>query len=473
MKNFCLYILLSLFVTNQALAEQVRIEGFVPDYIGKEVFVFSIDDFLSLEKTKIATTTVSKADSTFTVNFDCDHTQKIYLQLGKNKTQMYIQPGGEYNIYVFPKDKYAPFRPEGNEVQMTFFGLAESDINYKILKFEKWNFDFLSVYYRRSSNSPTTFVNALDTFKVNVQRYYKEDTSRFFKNYVKYTIAGLDDLSFKGSMSRKGKYDMYMYANTIEYSNDRYMEYFKTFYDDYDTQISRETNKKFYDAVLHGSPKMAMVALGGDHYLKNLRVRELVLVKMLSDIFYSPDYPQTNIMTMLDSISTNSYFKANGPIAKNIISRLTTLVPGGKAPEFYIVNGDETLSLKDFAGKHLYIQFANADSKTSLMDMELLKPIYSRYGGDVAFLTVVVGSSNEEADQLKTKKEIPWKVIGIDDNHDFVTRYKAVTKPYYVLIDQIGYVVAAPAPTPRPDGEYDTVDKMFYGIRKMKERRGQ
>lgn len=472
MKNFLLYILL--FVSFNSLAsQQVRIEGFVPGYIGQEVFAYTIDDYLSLEKTKVASTRVSEADSIFILQFDCDHTQKLILQLGKNRTQMYVQPGGKYDIYVYPKDKYAPFRPEGNEVQMTFFGLEESDINYKILTFEKWNFDFLSVYYRKTSNSPTTFVSALDTFKINVENYYKSDTSRFFKIYVKYAIAGLDDLSFKGSLSRKGKYDLYMKYNTVEYGNERYMEYFKTFYDKYDTQLRNETNKDFYKAVINASPKMAMLALGGDHYLQNIRVRELVLIKMLSDIFYSPDYPQTNIMTMLDSISENSFFAANGPIAKNLIKRLTTLVPGGKAPEFYITTGDETISLKDFEGKHLYIQFANADSKTSVMDMELLKPIYDRYGGDVTFFTVLVGSSQEEAVEFKKSKSIPWKVIAIDDNHDFVTRYKAVTKPYYVLIDQIGYVVAAPAPTPRPDGEYDTVDKMFYGIRKMKERQGK
>jgi hypothetical protein len=50
---------------------------------------------------------------------------------------MYIQPNATYDIYVPEKDPYEASRPNGNKIELSFFGLDSTDINYKILKFQR------------------------------------------------------------------------------------------------------------------------------------------------------------------------------------------------------------------------------------------------------------------------------------------------------------------------------------------------
>jgi hypothetical protein len=45
-------------------------------------------------------------------------------------------------------------------------------------------------------------------------------------------------------------------------------------------------------------------------------------------------------------------------------------------------------------------------------------------------------------------------------------KYQVINIPYYVVIDPIGYVVAAPAMGPTPNGQYETIDKLFFYIKK-------
>jgi hypothetical protein len=43
-----------------------------------------------------------------------------------------------------------------------------------------------------------------------------------------------------------------------------------------------------------------------------------------------------------------------------------------------------------------------------------------------------------------------------------------VTYPSYVLVDETGFIVAAPALSPMPNGQYETIDKTFYYIKEAR-----
>jgi hypothetical protein len=111
------------------------------------------------------------------------------------------------------------------------------------------------------------------------------------------------------------------------------MSYISDFYQNLIPRLSNEVNQSVYEGVLKSSPTLVMHALGGDYTLINLRIRELVMIKALSEVYNSSDFPQTNVATILDSLSNKCLFQANQEIAKNLYHRVTALVPGGKAPE--------------------------------------------------------------------------------------------------------------------------------------------
>ena len=122
-------------LTGQSLTE---ITGYAPAYVGKEMEIYQISDFISMREERIASSTV-KADSTFSLVFELDETRKLILKCANNKANLFANPGGKYEVLLPEKSKYDPYNPSGNFVELTFFNLGKNDINYKILEFN----DFL------------------------------------------------------------------------------------------------------------------------------------------------------------------------------------------------------------------------------------------------------------------------------------------------------------------------------------------
>lgn len=461
-----------------------KITGYAPDYVGETVQLFEIEDYFSMREQLLATTTV-KEDSTFNFQFFNDRTQKIIVKSNKNTGFLYIQPKGNYEVYLPSSNRYDAYRPLGNEVEIAFFNLDTTDINYQILAFDRWVNAFLGTYFPTKKANGSEFVMQLEKFKENAEKYYEKDTSVFLKTHVRFSIAALDDIQFAGARNRYEKFDFYVDNYPVIYGSDAYMSYINSFYSNLIPKLSKETNDKVYLGILKSSPTIIINALAkeytlrptmvktpkGDKMIGNARLRELIMIKGLSNVYYSPDYPKTNIIKILDSLSNHSIFVENKVIAKNLIYRLTELVPGAKSADFLLTTADNKVrTLSSYAGKHLYIHFFSADNKESIKEFELMKSIYERYKGDVAFISVF------EKDETITKKNreyiksLPWDVFELNKDDQFYKTFKPASYPFYVLIDQTGYIVSIPALSPKPNGQYLSIDKVFFDIKKLNEK---
>jgi len=461
-----LIILLGFLLSQHAGLSQsiTEVSGYAPDYVGKKIELYEIQDYFSMRESLLATTTVL-ADSTFKMQFFNTKTQKIVLRSNKNSGVLFIEPKAKYEVYVPSKNSYDVYRTQGNDVEISFLKLDSTDINYKILRFDKWVNSFLGTYFYRKNMNGLEFVSKLDTFKRDVEQFYSKDTSFFFRTYVKFSMASLDDIQFRGSRNRYEKFDFYIHNFPVSYDNEAYMSYISTFYENMFARLSMEANNRVYLGLLKNSPSLIMRALSDEYTLKpqNTRLRELIMIKGLSEVFYNGDFPQTNILSVLDSISRFSLFKGNAIVASNMIHRLTELVPGAKAPEFMI--GSKNLG--SYAKKHLYIQFYDPSLKESVKELELLKPIYERYKGDVTIISIC----EEKPDMTKKQKEliasIPWENYTLPADHPIFKSFKVQTFPTYILIDAYGYIVNAPALGPKPNGQYETIDRTFFNIKKV------
>lgn len=446
----------------QSLTE---ISGFAPAYVGKEIEIYQISDFITLREERIASSTV-KEDSTFSLVFNLDETRKLILKSGNNKANLFAAPSGKYEVLVPEKSKYDPYNPSGNFVELIFYNLPKEDINYKILEFNRWNDEFVARYYTKNNADSKYFVARLDTFKMDVEKYYRADTNdRYFNYHRKYTIAKLDDLRFMGARNQYEKYDFYIRSTPVYYQNEAYMQYIMHFYEKLLPRINHELNNQVYLGILKSSPTAISRALSKEYTLsKQYKLRELIMLKMLSECFYEKDYPQTNILTILDSVSKGALYPENKIVAQNIRFRLMELSAGSKAPDFLLKDGSQDLTLQSSQKKYLYLFFVDPTSLDNLKQMNLLKPIYERYKDNFSF--VMVYKDKPEADLTKLRNEFPWKVIAAKESNSIFKNYNVVNYPYYVLIDPFGYVINAPALGPMPNGSYDTIDKTFFLIQK-------
>lgn len=468
MNKYSILFLLSFVffrLTGQSLTE---ITGYAPAYVGKEIEIYQISDFISMREERIASSTV-KADSTFSLVFELDETRKLILKCASNKANLFANPGGKYEVLLPEKSKYDPYNPSGNFVELTFFNLGKNDINYKILEFNRWNDEFVATYYTKNNADSKFFVARLDTFKMAVEKYYKSDTiDKYFHYHRRYTIAKLDDLRFNGSRNQYEKYDFYLRTVPVYYQNEAYMQYMNHFYEKLLPRINHEINNRIYLGILKSSPTAVYNAMSAEYNLQhNKKLRELVMIKTLGDCFFEKDYPQTNILTILDSVSKFAMFPGNRLIAQNLRFRLTELTAGAKAPDFLLKDEGKDLTLRSFEKKHLYLFFVDPNSPDNLKQINLLKPIYERYKGTVNFVMVYKEKTGDAAvDPAKLKNEFPWKVISSKESNSIFKSYNVVNYPYYVLIDPFGYVIGAPALGPIPNGSYDTIDKIFFLIEK-------
>lgn len=448
--------------------ESVTISGLAPDYVGKEIIFNQIEDYYSQLESKFASTTV-KADSTFSVKFYLDKTQKIAIHGKNNYGWMYIEPGAKYEIFVPGKNPRDPDLRTGNNIEMSFYGLEPTDINYKILSFQRWSDDFIAKNYSLKFNDPILFTQKLDTFKTYVERAYKMDSSIFFLTHVKFSMAGLDDINTSVTRGRDEKFDFYVDPSPVFYKNDAYMSYIKKFYKNTIPRLSNETNNAVYLAVLKSSPTLVMKALGHDYTLRNLRIREMVMIQSLSEAYYGDDFPQTNINTIFDSLKRRCLFKENQEIASNIFQRLHELVPGGRSPDFVLFGSEKTTKTHmDYRGKHLYITFYDPKSPNNQKEMVLLKEMHRKYINDVNFLTIIRKGEELIPSEQKNVDEIQWDKFSLAATDDFIKQFKITNFPSYILIDPEGYIVQSPALGPTPNAQYQTIDKTFYYIQQKR-----
>ncbi|MCC5923980.1 MAG: hypothetical protein JJT77_09345 [Crocinitomicaceae bacterium] len=449
------------------------IQGIAPNYAGETIEVFAIQDYLTLKEEKLATANI-KADSTFQLSFFNDDFQKVKVRANKDYFYIYLQPASNYNIFIEGLPQNNVFHPDGNEVSFFFTDLDTSDVNYKIILFEKELIDFLAVNYTRANRESLAFVNLLKDFKTEISERMQAEACEYFKVYVFYAVAALDNLSFKGNRNKFEKYDFFIKPETVHYNNDRYMEYVLKYYHRYTSEISKQLNQAFYEGVIARSPTQLLNVMGKDYALDNLRLREFVLLKMLRDEYYNGQFPQTNIITILDSLANYGLFETNRAIAARLSDRLLELVPGSQMIDFVLQGPLKQYSKPDFKGKHLYIQFVQRNSSLSQQDIALMRPLYQKYNKYTEFLTVV-----QKDEELQTPEEqlafiqsqnIAWPVVFVDPENSFLERCKVKYFPSYLLIDAAGYVVAVPALSPRPNNEYETIEKFLFQIQKVRKR---
>jgi hypothetical protein len=475
-RHFLLCLLL--WTSNSLLGQTIKpvtIKGYAPNYIGKEIVFSGISDYLTYSEVPLARSLVG-ADSSFTINVDIGYTQRLNLRIDKYSSFIYVDSAKSYTLYVPPPREDEAQLISGSRLDITFLNLDTSDINYKILYFENWCDRHLSDTYYMKNSKPTEFADAMKLFRDSVEKRYEADSSFFFHIFIRYTFATLDEMSSVKDRSRYAKYDFYLKDRPIFYESDVYMDYFNAFYDRMIARLDYQVSDSVSAAIYKSSPRKLMMALGKEYTLRNPHIRELVMIKALSEEFRIGYFPRKNILTILDSVSKGSRIYEHRLIARNVIDKLTQARQGAKAPEIPIVRstGDTIELVKKYEGKHLYLHFYDPSSQKSKVELAPLIKLYENYKNEVNFVSLYPRKPYSEKDSVAFISSIPWEKIALPVNTDIMHLYKATTFPSYVLIDAAGYVVEAPALGPMPAGNYLTIDYTFFQLRealkRMKER---
>ena len=233
-------ILLFLFLScSLSGMSNTKIFGSIQNASNQYVYVFGIEDYITNTESIIFTTTVNEQGQ-FMIELENPDIRKIVIRIKNSYAHLYLQDETTYYI-EFPEESIDVINYfSGSETEILFFNLDSTDINYKILGFEAWMDDEMADLYILKDVEPVKFIDGVLKFKAEVQKAYANDTSIFFKEYVRYSMGKtVDNIYYFGAPSKQTKYDFFIKNSPILHENPSYMGYINDFYDQYLFQLNK------------------------------------------------------------------------------------------------------------------------------------------------------------------------------------------------------------------------------------------
>ncbi|MFM7668328.1 MAG: hypothetical protein ACKO7D_09115, partial [Bacteroidota bacterium] len=262
----------SILVANSK-KDSIVIRGVGSHYKNSLIELFIIDDYITHKEVVFQSTKVDSIGY-FEFRFKNIATQRLVIRAKKNSSFLYVQPGGNYLITLPEKNEYDEKNNNGNHVDVIFYQLDSTDINYKIVKFDRWIEKELGGFYHLKKLKSDEYEKKYNDLKKKADNLVKKDTNLFFVYHVKFSFAEMDDLEAVSSNLRIQNYAKWFHKIPLYYKNDTYMNYFKVFYENLLVYLKNSIKDNLYAAVINRSPSLAMKALEEEETLKNIQVRE-------------------------------------------------------------------------------------------------------------------------------------------------------------------------------------------------------
>jgi thiol-disulfide isomerase/thioredoxin len=459
-------------LTFAAYAETISIYGFANNYKGRNVSLEVYDDYISMRTIKLAESVVSGADGSFMLEVELNSTREALLKIGQNVGIIYLSPTTKTYHVSFPEEQRQAEYLRTNYVELLFKDLPPTDINSLILDFNA-RLDVFLYADKEDEYShllDTALHKRLDTFKLSLPQIYKSVNDVYFYNYMRYTLASWELISQPSVFKAKLMvYNEHLSAEPVLYRHDMYMRLFNQFYDGELKSLSREKRNNLLFYINEGNYTKSLESIEL-LYTKRSDLREMALMKSLSEVYVNNEADKKGILTLLDSIQLYSVFPNNKIIATNLLYLLTKTDVGQQAPAFTLTNQKgEEFSLSDYKDKLVYLNFIASWCTECLTEMQAIKGIKERYGNMIEFITISVDEDLYGFNRyIEGQSQLKWNIAHFNYNYDLVNNYNVKSLPAYFLIDENGVFIQSPALNPIPKGNSASIDFMLFNLKKDK-----
>jgi thiol-disulfide isomerase/thioredoxin len=480
--NYTLILIFSLLAST-LIARKTVIKGNASSFKGKELILYTYSDYISTKNSQIGFTTI-KQNGSYIFEFDATETKKVFLKIEDKTTSFFIKPGEVYNLNLGYSQDLNKGRIYDKQLSLIFNFPVPTELNQQIGKFNR-NFDkFIEenrVLFEKRNHS---IEPKLKAFKVKMLKDIEKNNSKFVENYIKYSIASVQnslDVSYKlidSKNSQNTKANLYLkYLNEkpILYNNPEYTSFFKSFFKGELKNLSLKVkgfdiSKAINDKVSYTS---LAIALKKYPFLINDEFRDLFMLNGLLEISKDKYFTKENIVSILNEIKISSKYSNHRIIASNIIDRITRkkFGEGSTAPNFNLSNKDgKLIDINSFKGKPIYINFWTNWSIPSQKEMKIMKVLHKKYKGKIQFISICADNDLKKmTDFLAKNDDFNWTFLHVGNDKNILSNYKVATFPTYILIDYNLKIIKAPAGRPGGTAERateDNIEKDFYDLTK-------
>ena len=460
-----IFVLFTLF--SHTVFAEVIINGYC-DFPKATVSLFEIEDYITKKEIKISETKVDDKGN-FRLIFSSNSIKKIILRVNSNFTWMYIQPNSTYFIDI-PQDGQITQFITNNEIEMVFFKLDTNDINYKILGFEAWMDNYLSDIYILKDKQPGEFVQKIAAFKKEVNIVYSKDTSLFFRSYLKYSIGlSIDNINFISAPSEVDKFEFYIKDSPILINNDKYVEYLYSFYENYYYKLDQNLRTQLNNYIINYDHVNCIKTLNKDPYIQSEELSELILLIMINQGVFSSKISNN----LLNIINEKSNYPIHSIIAKNSILKKDEIKIGDIFPNIELdIKNKYTLQM--MKGKPIYIHCFDPKNQKSISEISALLKLNEKYEKYINIISVY--SKPQEYFSISEQRNldlIKWRKFELEPSEKSWKILNIPSFPYYLFLDKDLVLLASPALSPSPNGSYETIERIFYDIKRKIEQIGE
>ena len=453
------FLILSFLLFSINLQSQiVTIKGNALSHAGDSLIFYTYSDLVTYKEKQVCKCQVSQ-NGNFLCKFEIKNTKYIFAPLGVFKVVLFVEPDSTYEIVLPEKheksipDKLNPFF-EQNEYYVGILNKTPADLNFLIRDFDYMYEDYLNKnfynIYHKSDNKD------IDSLILSIDSLFSKYTNQYFVNYKKYKFVFLRFLSYQRDVKYVTKY--YFSNQPLLYYNIAYMDLFnqlyKNFFSDYIN--TKEGERLFSDIAYAKSPVYIKRTLDNNlAFANDENFKDLVILKGLFDAFRTNDFPSSSLFYTLDSLKISTDITENKIIANNIKKKVTQLRNGFNAPKFELYNSDSVLmSLSDYKGKYVYLNFTTTLSFTCKQDLQLLKKLYEEKDDNLVILTISIDDDFTDCVNFFKENGYDWDLLHFKNQSDVLKKYKIKTTPMYYLINPLGKLRMCPAYSPRENFEY-------------------
>ena len=456
-----------IFFVQTLFGQNVIISGNAKTYAGDVLLWKTYTDQITFDEKVLAKSKVS-ADGNFRFEISISEPIISFIHLNVFKGILYIEPGKNYQI-ILPKkqekSKADALNPFFKESEFFIRCIADSNyLNTKIKKFDKLLDKYISESFKQFKGKVQKPV--VDSIIGEVEKQTGESSDVFFNNYKKYSYASYRLIAYERN---KEKFISKYFTNKkILFNNPAYMDLFNRVFNNHLKTLYRNPKGKAipYNLIKLKSLSGLKACLDSFPYLHNDTLKDLVIIKSLYDNFYKDDFPQESILFMIDSVRYATEVPEIANIAQNVTKKLTTLLLDYPAPDFQLKNKKgKTISLKDFKGKFVYLNFCTPESYSCQKDFRLLQQLQLQQYELLEIVTVCICDNYETMKKLLKENKYKWTFLYYDKNIELLKKYNVRVYPSYYMINPEGKLIMQPA---FPPGEASFEARYFDALKSWK-----
>lgn len=428
----------------------VVIKGNAAFAAGKEIRLIVFDDLLTFHP-RVAATAEIAPDGSFQLSYPTLRPELVQLAVQSSKAEFYVQPASVYDFNIeMDEQLFGLLDPMayGGFLQISCRNeLSDDDINLKISYFDNIQ-DAVVDYYAPNNIGDLSRPQFDSIDSVLHQRFPIEyQPTNFYKSHLFYSFGSIERVWLQ--KHQDSLYHKYLDNEYVLYDNPAYMNFFHEFYHNYLLSSPRINRIDLEKCINEDGSFLALFNfLGKDDFLVNERLRELVMIDNLMQLYDNEHFSKRNVVSLLNEIAHNSHFEEHRAIASNALRELARFSDGTPIdfPHFKEADGSD-FAPQNMRGKWVYIQFFSSQCSDCIREMMVIQQLKAKYGDQIEFVSISLDFNFGRFIRfMEQYPQFDWHFVHFNSQFAWLDEMQITTLPDNLLLNPDGTLSQRYAP---------------------------